>query len=62
MRKFLVLTLVFLSINVSFASVTVIIPTLKTSEIFIPVGETGQKISLLELSNINIKDFELLRG
>ena len=62
MRKFLALAIVLLCLNVSFASVTVITPTLKASEIFIPVGKTGQKISLLELSQIKIKDFELLRG
>lgn len=62
MKKFLAIVLIFLCFNVSFASVPVIVPTLKASEIFIPVGETGQKISLLELSRINIKNFELLRG
>jgi hypothetical protein len=62
MRKFLILTFVFFCLNVSFASVPVIVPTLKAGEIFIPVGETGEKISLLELSRINIKDLELLRG
>lgn len=62
MRKFFALAIVFLCLNVSYASVTVITPTLKASEIFIPVGKTGQKISLLDLANIKIKDFELLRG
>lgn len=62
MRKFLVLAIIFLSLNISFASIPVIIPALKVSEIFILVGKTGQKISLFELSRIKIKDFEILRG
>ena len=62
MRNFFALAIVFLCLNVSYASVTVITPTLKASEILIPVGKTGQKISLLDLANIKIKDFELLRG
>jgi hypothetical protein len=62
MRKFLVLAITFLSLNVSFGNINVIVPALKASEIFIPVGKTGQKISLMELSRINIRDFEILRG
>ncbi len=62
MRKLLAFAIIFLSLNISFASVPVIIPALNASEIFILVGKTGQKISLLELSQIKIKDFELLRG
>ena len=46
----------------SFASVNVINPPLKASEIFFPVGKTGMKISLLELSQIKVKDLELLTG
>ena len=44
----------------SFASVSIINPPLKASEIYIPVGKTGQKISLLELSQISVKDFQVL--
>jgi hypothetical protein len=31
------------------------------SEVLIPVGNTGQKISLLDLSNIKLKEFEKLK-
>ena len=61
MRKFLALAFIFLSLNVSFASVPVIAPTINATTIFISVGKTGEKISLLELSRIKVKDFELLR-
>lgn len=62
MKKILVLAFVFFCFTVSFAIVPVITPVLKASDIFIPIGKTGQKISLVELSRINIKDLELLRG
>jgi hypothetical protein len=62
MKKIIVLFTGLLVLTGSFASVTVIHPSLKASEIFLPVGKTSQKISLLELSKIKIKDFEALRG
>jgi hypothetical protein len=37
-------------------------PPLTASEIFLPVGNTGKLISLLELSQICVKDFEKLTG
>jgi len=46
-------------LNVAFATVT---PSRKASEIFIPIGTTGQKISLLDLSSLKIKDVEQLTG
>jgi len=62
MRKIIALLTGLFILTGSFATVTVIYPPLKASEIFFPVGKTGQKISLMELSTIKIKDFELLRG
>lgn len=35
---------------------------LKASEVYLPVGNTGGFISLLDLSKISIKDFETLTG
>src|SRR5947208_2161506 len=32
------------------------------SEIFVPIGATGQKISLLDLSRIKAQDYELMTG
>ena len=34
----------------------------KAADVYLPVGNTGQKISLLELSTINLKDFEKISG
>lgn len=34
----------------------------KSSEVYIPVGKTGQLISILDLSEISVKDFEKLTG
>ncbi len=61
MKKFIAFTLIFLSVNFSYARISVIIPTFEASEIFFPIGKTGQQISLLELSKVKVKDFEILR-
>ena len=34
----------------------------RASEVFLPIGSSGQKISLMDLSTINVKDFETLSG
>lgn len=34
----------------------------KASEVYLPVGNTGQLISLMDLSRISVKDFESLSG
>ncbi len=61
MRKILLLIVSTAIISVSFgAATTVVKPTPNANEIFLPVGKTGQKISLMELSRISMKDFETL--
>ena len=62
MRKFILLLTGLLILTCSFATVTITHPPLNASAIFFPVGKTGQKISLMELSHISVKDFEKLRG
>ena len=37
-------------------------PPLKADEVYLPVGKTGQLISLMDLSRISVKDFETLSG
>jgi len=37
-------------------------PALKADEVYVPVGKTGQLISLADLSQIKLKDFEKLSG
>jgi len=62
MKKIIALLMGLFILTGAFASVDVINPPLKASEIFFPVGKTGQKISLLELSQISVKDFQALMG
>jgi hypothetical protein len=47
---------------VSFATVSITSPRLKASEVFLPFGKSGEKISLLDLSTIKIKEVEQIRG
>ena len=48
----------------SFASVSPssTVPVINASEVLIPIGKTGKKISLLELSKINIEAYEAMSG
>ena len=62
MKKMLALLVAVSLFSQSFAAVTVTEPQKKASELFITVGSTGQKISLLDLSSISVKDMEKLTG
>jgi len=37
-------------------------PTLKASEVYVPIGNTGKMISLMDLSKISVKDFQEYTG
>jgi hypothetical protein len=58
---FLIIALFALSFSFG-ANVVTNLPTLKAKDILIPIGNTGQKISLLDLSRIKIKEVEALTG
>src|SRR5262245_1926548 len=64
MRKLFLLTSFALLLTTSFAT-TSIEPSpvkLKATEILFPIGKTGQKISLMELSTISREKLESLTG
>lgn len=61
MKKLLLLFTVLSLITNSFAAFEIKPVNKKANEIFIPFGK-DRKISLLELSNISIKDFEKITG
>ena len=62
MRKGIILLVALIIIGGSYASVNMIEPKLNAAELFFPVGKTGKQISLLELSRISVKDFQVLTG
>ncbi len=62
MKKIFVLAGLLFLLNGVFASVSPVKPPVKAADIFFPVGETGAKISLLELSSIKVKELEQLTG
>ena len=43
-------------------SVSIIKPSLKANEVYLPIGKSGQMISIQDLSTIKMKDFEGLTG
>ena len=61
MKKLLLLLTAVCLITSSFAAFEVKPVAKKATEIYLPVGK-DKKISLMELSNITIKDFEKLTG
>lgn len=63
MKKTLLLLLAILTLGFSFAATTPAKKAkVKASEVLIPIGNTGTKISLLDLSEIKIKEVETLSG
>jgi hypothetical protein len=62
MKKILFFLMALCLFTTSFASFTLTNPPKKASEIFIPLGEDGSKISLQDLSEVSVKDFEVLAG
>ena len=62
MKKLLVFFGAFLFLSNSFANIGILTPPKKASEIFIPIGNTDQKISILELSKISQADLQVLTG
>ena len=63
MKKIVLLFTVVLFSTSSFSSaIKPVDPKLKASEIFIPIGNNGKQISVMELSTISTKDFQSLTG
>jgi hypothetical protein len=67
MKKLFTLCFALSFVATSFAGVSSVIKPkskpvkVNASEVLIPIGSTGQKISLLDLSNIKLKEFEKLK-
>lgn len=62
MKRIFTLFLSLAVLSVSFAATAPVAPPKHANDIFVPIGNTGQKISLLALSEIKVKDLEKLTG
>jgi hypothetical protein len=68
MKRILTLFLALSFLATSFAAGTASIvvpkksPAPNANEILVPIGKTGEKVSLMDLSNMKTKDFETLSG
>src|SRR5688572_24556199 len=62
MRKSFILFSALFIYSTCFAAFEIKNPAIKAAEIFLPIGKTGQKISLMELSTVTVTDFERLSG
>ena len=63
MKKSLFLFTTLLCLASSFASSTILSPEkLKATEIYFPIGKTGKKISLMDLSTISMDSLQSLTG
>src|SRR4030095_14672242 len=67
MKKTFILFLLITVFSTTYSSTTSISVSpaksfLKATEVYVPIGKTGQFISLMELSQIKVKDYEALTG
>ena len=62
MKKLVTLFTALAFVLSSFAAVITETPAKNANEIFVPVGNGGQKISLMDLSQISMKEFETIAG
>jgi hypothetical protein len=62
MRKSILLFAAICLTVSSFASFTLTKPPLKASEVYVPIGKSGEKISLLDLSRIKIREYQEFTG
>lgn len=63
MKKTAIFLSLLVTFNVAFATtLNTAKPPLKASQIYFPLGKTGQLISLQDLSVIKVKEFETLTG
>jgi hypothetical protein len=67
MKKALTFFLLIAVVSATYSSTTSIPfspakSSLKATEVYVPIGKTGQFISLMELSQIKVKDYEALSG
>jgi len=67
MKKAFILFLLIAVFSATYSSTTSIPvssknPSIKATEVYVPIGKTGQFISLMELSEIKVKDYEALTG
>jgi hypothetical protein len=67
MKRILTLSLALAFVATSFAAGTSIVvpkksPNPNANEILVPIGKNGEKISLMDLSVMKVKDYETLTG
>ena len=62
MKKIVLMLFAFAAITNSYASFNLVEPPKKASEIFVPIGTSGAKISLMDLSLLKVNEFEALSG
>ena len=62
MKKSFILFSALFIYSTCFAAFEIKNSAIKAAEIFLPIGKTGQQISLMELSTVAVTDFERLSG
>ena len=67
MKKAFILFLLIAVVSATYSSTNTIPgssknPSINATEVYVPIGKNGQLISLMDLSEISVKDFENLSG
>jgi len=67
MKKAFILFLLIAVVSATYSSASTIpisstSPSIKATDVYLPIGKNGQLISLMELSEIKVKDYEAFTG
>ena len=67
MKKTFILFLLIAVVSASYSSTNTIPvsstnPSIKATDVYVPIGKNGQLISLMDLSQISVREFESLSG
>jgi len=67
MKKAFILLLLIAVVSATYSSTNTVPvsstnPSIKATDVYVPIGKNGELISLMDLSEISVKDFESLSG
>lgn len=62
MKKFLLIIFAFSLLHTCFAAKITNVPSKKATDIYLTIGKNGERISLMDLTRISVKDYQTISG
>ena len=62
MKKIVLIFIAFSILTVSFASTVTSVPVKKATDVYLVIGKKGERISLMDLTQISVKDYQTISG